>query len=41
MDLFALFYMHTVRPVPFVENVFLITLYGFDWYVKTQVSIGV
>jgi hypothetical protein len=42
MDLLAFFYMRNpVRSISFVEDAFIFPLYGFDFFVKNQVSIGV
>jgi hypothetical protein len=41
MDQFAFFYMKTASiPAPFVKDAFFVPLYGFGFFVKDQVTIG-
>ena len=41
MDLFAFSTCrHSVRPAPFVKDAFFFSLYGFGFFVKIQLFIG-
>ena len=33
--------MHPVSEMPIVEDAFIFLLYGFGYFIKTEVSIGV
>ena len=38
--IYILLYVDIIRPAPFVEDALHISLYGFAFFVKNQVSIG-